>query len=164
MTSKSKKADEGPRWFRQLVMENYADGKKPPTDGSETAGPDVVEFYQIILEELNKELQAIDDRIKQIERIAPGSSKHVKLMQLYLDKLDEKIEKGLEAHSEIGARSIKTLQENNKMRDQFIEGLEKSNRILRSRITLLENTNEMLLKIITRDKPAAVEKPATGTK
>ena len=85
-------------------------------------------------------------------------------MQLYLDKLDEKIDKGLEAHNEISASTVQILYTNSKMRDQFIDRLEKNNKILRSRITLLENTNEMLLKFITHNMPSSVKKPATGTK
>ena len=90
-------------------MENDADGKKPPTDGEKTAGPGVIEFYKIVGEELEGELQALQARVKKVEAIAPGSPKHIKLLQLYVDKLDEKIQKGVEANMEISARTLKHL-------------------------------------------------------
>jgi len=153
---------EGPIWYRQLVMENDADGKKPPTDGEKTAGPGVIESYQIVLKELEGELQAIEARVKKVEALAPGSPKHIKLLQLYVDKLDEKIQKGVEANMEISARTIETLKFTNNLREQFIGELEKVNKMLRGRVIALEATNNILRQALNRDTAAYLKKPTTG--
>jgi len=153
---------EGPIWYRKLVMENDADGKKPPTDGEKTAGPGMIEFYKIVGEELEGELQALQARVKKIEAIAPGSPKHIKLLQLYVDKLDEKIQKGVEANMEISARTIETLRATNTLREQFIGELERINKTLRGRIIALEATNNILRQALNRDTATSIKKPTPG--
>ena len=48
-------------------MENYADGKNVGNEGEKTAGPGILEFYEIIGEELEKEIKELQARIKKVE-------------------------------------------------------------------------------------------------
>ncbi|KAK1685190.1 hypothetical protein QYE76_046038 [Lolium multiflorum] len=55
-----------------------------------------------------KSMDKLDKRIKRIEEKAPGSAEHVWLLLCYLDLMDKKIIKGLEANLDICLRSLDT--------------------------------------------------------
>ena len=145
-------------------MENYADGKKAGTDGEKTAGPGIIELYEIVGEELEKELEKLQARIRMVEVHAPGSPKHIELLQLYLDKLDKKIEKGVKANMEISARTIENLVATDALHRQFIDELEKINKLLRGRVIALEATNNLLRQALNRNTTAVVKEPTLGIK
>ena len=75
---------------------------------------------------------------------APGSPKHIEILCLYLDKLDEKIEKGVKANMEISARTIENLVATDALHMQFIDELEKINKLLRGRVIALEGKYKLL--------------------
>jgi len=160
MASSSK--GEGPIWYRQLVMENYVDGKKAWTDREKTAGPSVLEFYEIIGEELEKELEELQARFRRVEVQAPGSPKHIDLLRLYLDKLDEKIEKGVKDNMDISTRTIETLVATNTIHREFIDKLERTNKELRGYIIALEATNNRLRQALKRDATSTMKEPTYG--
>jgi hypothetical protein len=60
----------------------------------------------------NKEMQALIDtlyeRIKKVEVYAPCFLKHINLMKYYLDRIDEKIVKGLENNLKVSLQTINT--------------------------------------------------------
>jgi hypothetical protein len=70
------------------------------------------EFFlqQAILEvkEMQASLDSLNQRMKKVDACAPGSPRHLSLLRCYLDLMEEKDTKGLEANLEVCLRAIDT--------------------------------------------------------
>jgi hypothetical protein len=94
--------------------------------------------------ELRASLDRSCEHLKEIEIKAPGSSKHHKLLQSYLDQMDERILKGLKVNFAISLKTIDIQEKNIGMLKDRITQLEKINESRRLPIAALEIVNKSL--------------------
>ena len=86
----------------------------------------------------------------ELDEKAPGTPRHLRLLQLYLDKLDEDIKRTTEASFSMSLKAIQTLQDNNKLIQQHIKVLERNNLLYKLRIKELEVINQSLCLRLAR--------------
>jgi hypothetical protein len=89
-------------------------------------------------QDMQESLDKLDRCIKRIEEKAPGSAEHVRLLRHYLDQMDEKIIKGLEANLDMCLRSLDTQKKTLEVRKNYIALLEKLATECSARIIYLE--------------------------
>ena len=89
-------------------------------------------------------------KIAELDEKAPGTPRHLRLLQLYLDKLDEDIKQTTEAGFAMSLKAIQTLQENNDLIQEHIKVLERNNLVYKLRIKELEVINQSLCLRLAR--------------
>ncbi|KAK1682782.1 hypothetical protein QYE76_043630 [Lolium multiflorum] len=88
--------------------------------------------------DMQESLEKLDRRIKRTEENAPGSAEHIRLLRHYLDQMDEKIIKGLEANLDICLHSLDTQKRTLEVSKNYIALLEKLAKERSARIIYLE--------------------------
>ena len=91
-------------------------------------------------------------KIAELDEKAPGTPRHLWLLQLYLDKLDEDIKQTTEAGFSMSLKAIQTLQDNNKLIQEHIKVLERNNLLYKLRIKELEVVNQSLRLRLAREE------------
>ena len=91
-----------------------------------------------------RELKILQLKITEEDEKARGSPRHFRLLQLYLDKLDEDIKQTTEAGFAMSLKAIQTLQENNDLIQEHMKVLERNNLVYKLRIKELEVVNQSL--------------------
>ena len=76
---------------------------------------------------LKREMKILELKITELDQKAPRTPTHLRLLRLYLDKLDEDIKQTTESGFTLGLKAIQTLQENNKVIKEHIKVLERTN-------------------------------------
>ena len=93
---------------------------------------------------LKRELKILELKIAELDEKAPGTPRHLRLLQLYL-KLDEDIKQTTEAGFSMSLKEIQTLQDNNELIQEHIKVLERNNLLVyKLRIKELEVINQSL--------------------
>jgi IS30 family transposase len=159
------KRDEERKIFEQFNLKDEAKMRKIISEGKkeedEAAKPKEEEeefsLEQMILD--NKEMQvSIDtlyERIKKVEVYAPGSPKHVDLMKNYLDRMDEKIMKGLENNFKVSIQTINSQKETIEMLKTHVDKLEELNQRYKFYISVLSSTLRGGAHVTTKTPPSA---------
>ena len=72
-----------------------------------------MEFLDANNERRKRELKALELKIEEMDKETPGTPKHLRLLRLYIDKLDEDINQTTESGFSMSLKSLQTLQDNN---------------------------------------------------
>ena len=103
---------------------------------------------------LKRELKILELKIAEMDEKAPGTPRHLRLLQLYLDKLDEDIEQTTKAGFAMSIKAIQTLQENYDILKEHVKVLERSNLVFKLRIKELQAVNQSLHLRLAREEKA----------
>ena len=101
-----------------------------------------------------RELKILELKIAEMDDKGPGTARHLRLLQLSLDKLDEDIEQTTKAGFAMSIKAIHTLQENYDILKEHVKVLERSNLIFKLRIKELHAINQSLCLRLAHEEKA----------
>ena len=101
---------------------------------------------------LKRELKILELKIAELDEKALGTPRRLRLLQLYLDKLDEDIKQTTEAGFSMSLKAIQTLQDNNELIQEHIKVLERNNLVYKLRIKELQVVNQSLRLRLAREE------------
>ena len=81
-----------------------------------------------------RDLKAMELEIEGLDKEKPGTPKHLRLLRLYLDKLDEDIKRTTEAGFYMSLKALQTLQDNNEFIKKQVKVLERNNLFYKIRV------------------------------